>query len=60
MIRLRKNEKKLYAMKSKSWDITRQTLYMSRTSVGNKIVAHSDAVGTSPVGAAPTSSSFST
>ena len=30
------------------------------TSVGNKIVDHSDVVGTSPVGAAPTTSSFST
>ena len=30
------------------------------TSVGNKIVDHSDAVGASPVGAAPTTSSFST
>ena len=28
--------------------------------VGNKIIDHSDAVGTSPVGAAPTTSSFST
>ena len=31
-----------------------------RTSVGNKIVDHSDVVGASPVGAAPTTSSFST
>ena len=30
-----------------------------RTLVGNKIVDHSDAVGASPVGAAPTTSSFS-
>ena len=30
------------------------------TSVGNKIVHHSDVVGASPVGAAPTTSSFST
>ena len=28
--------------------------------VGNKIVDHSDVVGASPVGAAPTTSSFST
>ena len=31
-----------------------------RTPVGNKIVDHSDVVGASPVGAAPTTSSFST
>ena len=30
------------------------------TLVGNKIVDHSDVVGASPVGAAPTPSSFST
>ena len=32
----------------------------NRTLVGNKIVDHSDVVGQSPVGAAPTASSFST
>ena len=31
-----------------------------RTLVGNTIVDHSDVVGASPVGAAPTTSSFST
>ena len=31
-----------------------------RTLVGNKIFDHSDVVGASPVGAAPTTSSFST
>ena len=31
-----------------------------RTLAGNKIVDHSDVVGASPVGAAPTTSSFST
>ena len=31
-----------------------------RTLVANKIVDHSDVVGASPVGAAPTTSSFST
>ena len=31
-----------------------------RRLAGNKIVDHSDAVGASPVGAAPTTSSFST
>ena len=30
------------------------------TLVGNKIVDHSDVIGASPVGAAPTTSSFST
>ena len=38
----------------------RQVSDISRTLVGNKIVDHSDVVGASPVGAAPTTSSFST
>ena len=38
----------------------RQLSNVRRTSVGNKIVDHSDVVGASPVGAAPTTSSFST
>ena len=38
----------------------RQTPNIRRTWVGNKIVDHSDAVGASPVGAAPTTSSFLT
>ena len=38
----------------------RQVSNISRTSVGNTIVDHSDVVGASPVGAAPTISSFST
>ena len=38
----------------------RQTSNISRTSVGNMIVGHSDVVGASPVGAAPTTSSYST
>ena len=33
---------------------------VSRTLVGNKIVDHSDVVGSSPAGAAPTTSPFST
>ena len=37
-----------------------KTSNMSRTLVGNNIVDHSDVVGASPVGAAPTTSSFST
>ena len=38
----------------------RQTSNISCTLVGNTIVDHSDVVGASPVGAAPTTSSFST
>ena len=37
-----------------------QTSNISLTLVGNKIVHHSDVVGASPAGAAPTTSSFST
>ena len=37
-----------------------QVSHITRTLVGNKIVNHSDVVGASPVGAAPTTSSFST
>ena len=39
--------------------IYRQVSNIRRTLVGNKIVDHSDVVGASPVGAAPTTSSFS-
>ena len=38
----------------------RQVSNISRTLVGNKIVDNSDVVGSSPVGAAPTTSSLST
>ena len=38
----------------------RKTSDISRTVVGDKIVDNSDVVGTPPVGAAPTTSSFST
>ena len=38
----------------------RKTSNIRRTLVGHKIVDHSDVVGASPVGAAPTTSSFST
>ena len=38
----------------------RQTSNIMRTLVGNKIVDHSDVVGASPGGAAPTTSLFST
>ena len=37
-----------------------KTSNISHTLVGNKIVDNSDVVGASPVGAAPTTSSFST
>ena len=40
--------------------VYRQVSNIRRTLVGNKIVDHSDVVGASPVGAAPTTSSFST
>ena len=44
------------------WDLVkyRKTSYISRTLVGYKIVDNPDVVGASPVGAAPTTSSFST
>ena len=38
----------------------RQVSSIKRTLEGNQIVDHSDVVGASPVGAAPTTSSFST
>ena len=38
----------------------RKTSSIRRTLVGNNIVDHSDVVGAPPVGAAPTTSSFST
>ena len=38
----------------------RQTSNISSTLVGNKILDHSDVVGASPDGVAPTTSSFST
>ena len=37
-----------------------QTPNIKHAAVSNKIVDHSDVVGASPVGAAPTTSSFST
>ena len=46
--------------KLKRWFNYRKTPNISRTLVGNKIVDNSDVVGASPVGAAPTTSSFST
>ena len=44
-----------------AWIINyRKVSNIRRTLAGNKIVDHSDVVGASPVGAAPTTSSFST
>ena len=48
-----------------TWDDWKKYIYhktsnISHTLVGNKIIDHSDVVGASPVGAAPTTSSFST
>ena len=42
------------------FDIYRKTSNISSTLVGNKFFYHWDVVGASPVGAAPTTSSFST
>ena len=60
-------------MRGASWDEEQTTLWWNNTTkmyrkvsnirhtlVGNKIVDHSDVVGAWPVGAAPTTSSFST
>ena len=52
-----------HQMKPKHWmqnNYYRKTSSISRTLAGNKIVDNSDVVGASPVGAAPTTSSFST
>ena len=50
----------IYAYIRLSQSIHRQVSNIRRTLVVNKIVDHSDVVGASPVGAAPTTSSFST
>ena len=42
------------------YTLYRQVSNIRRTLVGNKMVDHSDVVGASPVGAAQTTSSFST
>ena len=51
------NELQTFMLVSDSY---RKTSNIRGTLVGNKIVDHSDVVGASPVGAAPTTSSFST
>ena len=50
------NKRGLYGTLNDYW----KTSNISRTLVGNEIVDNSDVVGASPVGAAPTSSTFST
>ena len=48
-------------LQNKHWSLKyRKTSNISRTLVSDKIVDNSDVVGASPVGAAPTTSSFST
>ena len=49
---------KPYAIVRNTLIAYRKTSNISRTFVGNKIVDNSDGVGASPVGAAPTTSSF--
>ena len=49
-----------YPMSEKTHLTYRQVSNIRRTLVGKEIVDHSDVVGASPVGAAPTTSSFST
>ena len=46
--------------RARLYKIYRKTSSISRTLAGNKTVDNSDVVGASPVGAAPTTSSFST
>ena len=50
----------VYRLVSVGKFIYRQTSDINRTLVGHKIIDHSNVVGASPVGAAPTTSSFST
>ena len=55
------NKLSLYDLRRCTGNIKyRQIFNISRTLIGNKIVDHSDVVGASPVGAGPTTSSFST
>ena len=51
---------KTETMEHMVYDKYRQTSNISRTLVVNKLVDHSDIVEASPVGAAPTTSAFST
>ena len=54
------SDKYIYNGKYVGLNIYRKTSDISRTLVGNQIVDNSDVVGASPVGAAPSPSSFST
>ena len=59
------NKQSIYQCNEAPWrrhynEKYRKISRIRRTLVGNKIVDHSDVVGASPVGAAPTTSSFST
>ena len=59
----RQNNLEFYPSVAETWifrDNYRQVSNIRRTLAGNKFVDHSDVVGASPVGAAPTTSSFST
>ena len=47
-------------IKQCEWMAYHKISNIRRTLIGNKIVDHSDVIGASPVGAAPTTSSFST
>ena len=58
--RSRERNRRLTAKKCRLMEMYRKTSNISRTLVGNKIVDNSDVVGASPVGAAPTTSSFLT
>ena len=62
LVNIFSNSNREYHASSNTNDIGsyRQTSNTRRTLVGNKIVDHSDVVGALPVGAAPTTSSFST
>ena len=53
-------DKKHHILNANTNHIYRKVYNTSRTLLGNEIVNHSDVVGASPVGAAPTTSSFST
>ena len=64
-ISFHQNMKLIKWLENKIWERMlkkqyRKTSNISRTLIGNKVVDNSDVVGASPVGAAPTTSSFST
>ena len=62
-LQLQNNHKRktLYGLfKIAAYNTYHETSNISRTLVGNKILDHSEAVGAWPLGAAPTTASFST